>query len=214
MVEVTSAEIEHNDAYKEKKLVPGVYPKAFLDSLRSKRQEAEPSMDNLPLRRILTVGERKSLEEQKKIFGYGAAAGQNFVPGSMGIGAVDVSQFMPIKRHQLNEQQKEVIKILEEGSPEPVAAKDRDRYDKLCEEMKEKFTDPEYFQTRDECRVTDIGKPEFFSALDKADKWQKPQAKLNGYSPEQLCNAWRNLRRRLHPDDPQADNVDRLRRSK
>lgn len=213
MVEVTEQMIEANAAYRENGIVPGHYPTTYLAKFKSHEEESRPSMDNLPMRRVLSVAERQSLTQAKEVYGYAdlATAG-NFVPGSRGVGAVEVP-YINIHRNQLNAQQKEVLKTLKEGTPEPVKPEDRDRLKKLAEELREKFTDPEYFQTINEIRVFSVSKPEYYSASEKAAKWSQPQAKLKGYSPEQLANAYKNIMRRLEPDNPNADSLDRLRRS-
>lgn len=211
MVEVTESMIKANPIYDEKGIVPGLYPEAYIRSFKSQKEQGRPSMENLPSRRVLSVAERQDLEKTVGTYGYAEAARNGgFVPGSQGFGAVDVP-WINVNRNRLNEQQKQVKRVLDEGRPEPVSPEDKDRLEKLAEELKEAF-DP-YLQTRDEVRVVSRSKPEYFSALDKAQAWSKPQAKLKGRSPEQLAEAYRNIKRRLEPENPEAGSLDRLRRS-
>lgn len=214
MIEITEKMISANPIYQEKGIEPGMYPEAYLRKFKSKEEESKPSMDNLPSRRVLSVSERIDLEKTVGVYGYADASRYNdFRPGSSGFGAVDVP-WINVNRVRLNEQQKQVKRVLDEGRPEPVAPEERDRLKALADELKEKFTDPEFFQTREEIRCLSRTKPEYFTALEKAQNWSRPQTKLKGRTPEQLANAYRNIMRRLEPDNPEADSLDRLRRSK
>lgn len=177
-------------------------------------QPSKPSMENLPTKRVLSVRERQSLEQSAAIYGYADQAQRGgFIPGSSGAAPVEVP-WLAVNRPRLNAQQKEVLRVLKEGSPEPVKPEEKDKLYKLAEDLKEKFTDPEYFQTREEIRVMRRDNPAFFSALEKGEKWRKPQSKLGGHSPEELANAWRNIMRRLEPESDICDSLDRLRKAK
>jgi hypothetical protein len=172
------------------------------------------SMENLPTKRVLTVRERESLTATMGIYGYAETAAQGgYIPGASGASPVEVP-WMQANRPRLNAQQKEIRKVLAEGTPQVVSGSEKDRLVKLAEELKEKFTDPEFFQTRAELRVLKRDKPEFFTALEKAHKWSKPQEKFGGRSPEELANAYRNIMRTLEPDDAMADSLDRLRKDR
>lgn len=167
--------------------------------------------NEIPFRRVLTVRERESLEKTANIYGYAQVAGDNYVPGSQGYGAVVPSHFS-VNRVRLNEQQKQVMKVLENGRPEPTTPDEREKIAKRCDELKAKF-EP-YLQTREEIHVVRRDNPAFFSALEKAKKWQTGQKDLDGRTPEAIADEWRNLRRRLEPEDEQFDSLDRLRKAK
>lgn len=173
-----------------------------------------PSLENLPTKRVLSVKERESLRDSMSIYGWPEAAkAGNYIPGSSGAAPVEIP-YLAYNRPRLNAQQKEVKRVLEEGTPQPVSGAEKDRLRKLADELKEKFTDPEWFQSRAEVRVLKRDKPEYFTALDKAARWTKPQEKLNGRSPQELAEAYRNIIRTLEPDDPMADSLDRLRKER
>lgn len=167
-----------------------------------------------PVKRVLSVRERESLKQAAAVYGYAETAGRaGFIPGAMGAAPVDVP-YLNVNRNRLNAQQKEVLRVLKEGSPEPVSGSEKDKLAKRASQLQELFTDPEYFQTREETRVMRRDNPAFFSALDKAAKWSKPNEKLGGRSPEELANEWRYIQRRLEPDSDIADSFDRLRKAK
>lgn len=177
-------------------------------------QPSNPSMENLPTKRVLSVRERQSLQQAADVYGYGEVAARGgYIPGSSGASPVEVP-WLTVNRPRLNAQQKQVMKVLEEGRPEPVKPEERDKLAKLAKELEEKFTNPKYFQTRAETRVIRRDNPAYFSALEKAGEWTKPQRDLGGRSPEELANAWRNIQRRLEPDSDIHDSLDRLRKDK
>ncbi len=164
-----------------------------------------------PTRRVLTVRERESLEKTASIYGYGQAQGDNYVPGSQGYGQVFPSH-LAVNRVRLNEQQKQVMRVLNEGRPEPTTPAERDQIMKKCDELKAQF-EP-YLQTREEVHVLRRDNPAFFSAMEKAKKWQTTQSELKGRTPSDIADEWRNLRRRLEPEDEAFDSLDRLRKAK
>lgn len=169
------------------------------------------SEDTRPVKRVLTVRERESLSSAANVYGYANVAGDQYVPGSQGFGPVMPAHFA-VNRPRLNEQQKQVLKVLRDGQPEPTTPDERDRLNKKAAELKAQF-EP-FLQTREEVHVLRRDNPAFFSALEKAKKWQTPQAGLNGRTPEQVAEDYRNIQRRLEPEDENADSLDRLRRAK
>lgn len=167
-----------------------------------------------PMKRVLSIRERQSLEQAAAVYGYGdSAARGGYIPGASGAAPVEVP-WLAVNRPRLNAQQKEVLRVLKEGTPEHVTGSDKDRLAKRAEELKSLFTDPEFFQTREETRVMRRDNPAFFSALEKADRWIKPQSKLGGRTPEEVANEYRNIMRTLEPDSDIADSLDKLRKPK
>lgn len=162
-------------------------------------------------RRVLSVRERESLEKAASIYGYGQVAGEHYGNGAQGATPVSVP-WLNVNRPRLNEQQRQVMKVLKDFSPEPVAEGDRDKVAKKAEMLKAQF-EP-YLQTREEIHVVKRDNPAFFSALEKAKKWSQPMSDLGGRSPEQVAEEYRYLKRRLEPDDEFADSLDRLRKAR
>lgn len=172
------------------------------------------SLENLPTKRVLSFRERESLEKAMNVYGQAnMASANNYIPGSSGAAPVEVP-WLAFNRPKLNAQQMEVRRVLKEGTPQPVSGLEKDRLAKLADELKEKFTDPEYFQTREEIRTLKRDKPSYFTALEKARKWSTPQEKLGGRTPEELALAYRNIMRTLEPDSDTADSLDRLRKDR
>ena len=164
-----------------------------------------------PLRRVLSVHERKSLQEAAAVYGYADAASESYPEGARGFGAV-AAPFLRVNRPRLNEQQKRVIQVLKDGTPEPVDPKDRDALRKRAGSLREQF-EP-FLQTREMIHVKKRDNPVFFKALDAARDWTKPSDKLGGRSPQDVAEDYRSLMRRLEPDDEFADSLDRLRKEK
>lgn len=164
-----------------------------------------------PARRVLTVHERESLTRAADIYGYGQVTGENFTNGAQGAAPTAVP-WLSVKRPRLNEQQAQVMKVLRDQSPEPTNPTERDNIDRRCAALKEQFG--EFLQTGAELRAYSHRDPVFMSALKKAREWNKPQTKLAGKTPEQVCEEYRNLRRRLDPENPEADSLEDIRRPK
>lgn len=161
-----------------------------------------------PVRRVLTVHEREALVRQADIFGYGAV-GENFGNGAMGATPTSVP-WLAAKRPRLNEQQAQVMRVLREQSAEPTNPKERDDIDRRCEALKAQFGP--WLQTGKELRAYSHRDPVFMSALKKAREWNKPQKELAGRTPEQVCEEYRNLQRRLDPENPEADSLEEIRK--
>lgn len=164
-----------------------------------------------PVRRVLTVHERESLTRAADIYGYGQIAGENFGNGAQEATPTSVP-WLSVKRPRLNEQQANVMRILREQSPEPTNPSERDAIDRRCEALKGQFGD--FLQTGAELRAYSHRDPVFMSALKKAREWNKPQKDLGGRTPEQVCEEYRNLKRRLDPENPEADSLEDIRRAK
>ncbi len=164
-----------------------------------------------PVRRVLTVHERESLTRAADIYGYGQVNGENFGNGASGATPTSVP-WLSVKRPRLNAQQAEVMKVLRDQSPEPTNPAERDAIDRRRTALKEQFG--EFLQTGAELRAYSHRDPVFMSALKKAREWNKPQAKLGGKTPEAVCEEYRNLSRRLDPENPEADSLEDIRRPK
>lgn len=164
-----------------------------------------------PQKRVLTVHERESLTRAADIYGYGQINGENYSNGAQGASPTSVP-WLTVKRPRLNEQQAGVLKVLRDQSPEPTNPSERDNIDRRCVALKDQFG--EYLQTGAELRAYSHRDPVFMSALKKAREWNKPQAKLGGKTPEAVCEEYRNLRRRLDPENPEADSLEDIRKLK
>ncbi len=164
------------------------------------------TVDVQPSRRVLTVHERKALKDQALYFGYGEVRGET---GSQLQAAPTEFPGMIVKRRQLNEQQKQVLKVLEDGSPRETTPDERDKIAKRMKIMEEKL--PEVLQTRREIRAYSRRDPDFMSALEKAEANDKPSEKLGGLSPEQFCQEYQNLARTLDPENKNAGNLEKFR---
>jgi hypothetical protein len=164
-----------------------------------------------PVKRVLSVRERESLQKAASIYGYANQASDNYIPGSQGAAPVNVP-WLNVNRPRLNEQQRQVMKVLEDGTPEPVHGEEKDKLAKRADILKSQFE--EFLQTREECHVVKRDNPAFFSALDKAKKWSTKQEKLGGRTPEEVAQEYRYIMRRLEPEDENADSLDRLRKQR
>ena len=165
----------------------------------------------VPFRKVLTVHERQALERQVDIFGVGQVNGDNFGIGTNGATPTDVP-WLRKNKSRLNEQQRQVMKVLEEGSPVDTNPQERDAIDRRCAALKEQMIP--YLQTGAELRAYSHRDPVFMSALKKAREWNKGQKELGGRTPEEVCEEFRNLRRRLEPENPEADSLEEFRRTK
>ncbi len=162
-----------------------------------------------PVRRVLTVHERESLKGAATVYGYGEVTGENFVNGAQGFAPTQVP-WLAVKRPRLNEQQASVLRVLREQSPEPTNPSERDAIDRRRAALKEQFGP--WLQTGKELRAYSHRDPVFMSALKKAREWNKPQKELDGRTPEQVCEEYRNLSRRLDPENPEADSLEDIRK--
>ncbi len=165
----------------------------------------------VPVRRVLTVHERESLARAADIYGYGQIAGENFGNGAQGATPTSVP-WLAVKRPRLNEQQAQVMRVLKDQSPEPTNPKERDAIDLRCAALKDQFGP--FLQTGAELRAYSHRDPVFMSALKKAREWNKKQVDLGGRTPEEVCEEYRNLKRRLDPENPEADSLEDIRKTK
>lgn len=161
-----------------------------------------------PVRRVLTVYERESLKQAANVYGAGQAAGDNFSNGAMGASPTNVP-WMRTNRVRLNEQQRQVMKVLEDGTPEPTNPEERDKLARRSSALLEQFKP--FIQTRREIRAHSHRDPDFMSALKKASDWTKPQKDLAGRSPQEVEEEYKNLCRRLDPENPDAGNIEEFR---
>lgn len=161
-------------------------------------------------KRVLTVRERESLQYIARIQNEAMGGGDSYGLATGGATPV-TAPGLNVKKARLNEQQKQIMTTLRDHSPEPIPASERDAYAKRAALCREKF-EP-ILQTRKEIHVTSRQDTAWFSATDKAREWSKP-IKGDDKSPEQYAEEYRNIMRRLEPDDDQADSLDRLRKDK
>lgn len=169
------------------------------------------SADIGPIRRVATVHERQSMKMAADVYGYGQVTSDNFMPGAAGAGAVTMPGLQG-KRNRLNEQQKQVMKVLESQSPEPTSPEDRDRLDKHSKILEAQIGP--FLQTNKELRAVSFRDSDFMSALRKAREWSKPQKELGGRTPEQVAEDWCNIKRRLDPENPEADSLHDIRKER
>jgi hypothetical protein len=161
-----------------------------------------------PVRRVLTVYERESLKQAANVYGAGQVASENFSNGAMGASPTNVP-WMRTNRVRLNEQQRNVMKVLEDGTPEPTNPDERDKLARRSTALLEQFKP--FIQTRREIRSHSHRDPDFMSALKKAGDWTKPQKELGGRSPQEVEEEYKNICRRLDPENPDAGNIEEFR---
>lgn len=166
-----------------------------------------------PVRRVLTLSERESLTDAARVFGWAGEASEQYQYPTGATPPPVLIQGMRVNRPRLNEQQQRVVRVLREGLPEPVAPADRDRLEKRCEVLEAMFTP--VLQTHEELRAFRHRNPDaYFKAQEYGARWQRPDSKCEGRTPQDVAEEWRNLKRRLDPDNPEADSLDRLRRKR
>lgn len=163
----------------------------------------------VPIRRVSTVSERESLKQTAEVYGEVLGAADNFLPGSNGFGAVAMPNS---KKVRLNEQQKNVIKVYNDQYPEPTSPEERDMLSKHAEKLKEQFSP--FLQTNAELRAHSRRDPIFITALRKGRDWSKPAKELGGRTPQDVAEDYRNIMRRLDPENPEADSLESLRKSR
>ena len=163
---------------------------------------------NAPLhngRRILSVRERESLEESLRIHtGILQATEQSYGLATDG-GTPVLPSGMQINKSRITERARDINRVLEQGRPEPFTGNDKDRALRRAQEIREALERDNVLETRKELRVLRRDDPAWFTALDKAKK--RPEF-------EPLIAEYRNIMRRLEPDDDTADSLDRLRKDK
>lgn len=167
----------------------------------------------VPQRRVLTVHERQSLEFARGVYGYGDVTGENYANGAIGASPTAVP-WLTVKRPQLNEQQKTVLKILKDQSPEPTNPETRDALLRRKKEIEDLQDKSGLRQTHKELRSYSHRDPDFMSALKKAREQDKPMEVFGGRTFKDLEEERRNICRTLEPENPEADSEEALRRPK
>ncbi len=161
-----------------------------------------------PIKRVLSVRERQDLEKTAAVYGYGQIGEGHYLPGSQGAAPV-APPWLNVNRPRLNEQQRHIVKILKEQSAEPIPEGERDKFAKHREKLSAMLKP--YLQTRGEIHATKHDDPRFMSCLDKAREWTKPQKDLGGRTPDQIAQDYKNISRRLEPEDELFDSLEKLR---
>ncbi len=167
----------------------------------------------VPVRRVLTVAERESLERAANIYGYGQVTGENFSSGASGASPTAVP-WLAVKRPKLNEQQAQVLRVLREQSPADTSPEERDSLAKRKKQIEDIQERSGLRQTSRELRAHSHRDPDFMAALKKARDYEKPMPELGGKSFAELEEERRNICRMLDPLNPESDSEEHLRRPK
>lgn len=157
-------------------------------------------------KRVLTVRERESLEQSRDAYSHIANAGTNYQNGAEGPAPV-LPPGLRVNRKKLNEQQMQIERTLKDCSPEPIPEKERDAYKKRADALKEKFLP--YLETRAELTVMRREKPEWRSAMKKAEARLNPKTGI-----ERDIAEYQSIMRRLDPDNEEAGALHDLRKDR
>lgn len=153
--------------------------------------------------RVLTVRERESLSQAAEAHAQILGATDRFQNGAEGPAPV-LPPGLRVNRRKLNEQQAQIERTLKNCSPEPIPASERDAWARRAKDLEAKFKP--YLETRAELHVTRRDKAEWRSAVDKATKRLD---RKNGI--EDSIIEWQSIKRRMDPDNPEADSLHDLR---
>ncbi len=165
----------------------------------------ESPMPELRRKRILTVGERESIERSLSVHHQALAASPNgHILGTEGAAPV-VPQGMRLNRSRLNLQAQDMARALEDGRPPEVDAKQRDALYKRARYLKNKFEHDQILETREELHVLKRDDKRWFTATEKAKLRPKYEDDITEY---------RNIMRTLDPQNPDADSLNVLRRDR
>lgn len=163
----------------------------------------ESPIPELRTKRILTIGERESIERSLSVHKQAASA-TAAVAGDTGLSPV-VPAGMRFNKQRLNLQAKDMARALEEGRPPEVNEKQKDALYARAKYLKEKLLSDQVLETRKELHVLKRDDPAWFSAMEKARMRPKYEADINEY---------RNIMRTLDPENPDADSLNILRRER
>ena len=155
--------------------------------------------------KILTVRERESLRQNLDACAAVASAREDgFIRGLDGSAPVLPKGFN-VNRARLNDQMKNVVKVLKEQSPRPLTAKEKDAVAAEAHRIEEELKDKQVMETFTDLRVTSMNDARWLPASEKAKMRSKYEAKIQ---------RWKSCQILLSPDDPDADNLNKLRREK
>lgn len=153
--------------------------------------------------RVLTVRERESLMQSAEAHASILGATDRYQSGVDGPAPV-LPPGLRVNRKKLNEQQAQIERVLKTCSPEPIPVDQRDAYARRAKDLEAKFKP--YLETRAELHVLRRDKPEWRSAMDKGAKRLDPRNGIEAYIAE-----WQSIKRRLDPENPEADSLHDLR---
>lgn len=156
-------------------------------------------------KRVLSVRERQSLENELATRSGILGATEGSYGMATGGGTPVLPPGMAINKARISQRAKEIAKVLEDGRPEPLSPDERDRVARRVKELEAKFDKENVLETVAELRVMRRDSHDWQTAMDKAKR--RPQY-------EREIAEWQNLKRRLEPEDDEADNLNRLRKSK
>lgn len=154
---------------------------------------------------------RQALGAHTQILG---ATEDGYISGEQGSGPVMIPGLRGGTRRKLSEQAKQIKHTLDTCSPQPIPEKDRDKFVKEAKRLEEIFKP--YLETRAELHVLKRDSPFWNSAMEKARyrSATNPDGSLKHPEIEGAISKWKYIQRRLNPEDPDADNLHKLRAEK
>ena len=159
------------------------------------------SPKNKQLKTSLTVNERESLEgyiENKEEL---LKASENYSEGAV---TVVVPGETGLDKNKIQADINRLKRTLDEGMPERVSNRERDKAVARRDEMA-KFLTENVLETREEIDVTNRNHPAWITAVKKAESRPKHERYIAEY--KELC-------RRIDPEDPRAGHLDDIRRDR
>lgn len=171
---------------------------------QTQAQPAIAAVPEIPQGYILSQHEIDSLRDalgaHTQILG---ATEDGYISGEQGAGPV-LAPGLRVNRRKLSDQAKQIKGVLDRCSPQPIPEKERDKYFKEAKRLEEIFKP--YLETRAELHALKRDSPHWGSAIEKARIRTQERPEI-----EQAIVKWKYIMRRMNPEDPNADNLHKLR---
>lgn len=106
---------------------------------------------------------------------------------------------------RMSDRIKGINKVLKEGTPPQINSAERDNLQKRREELESEFEHDQVLETREELTAIKRSNPAYMTAMAKARMRPKYEGKIT---------EWKNIMRTLDPENPEADNLDQLRKAR
>lgn len=163
------------------------------------------SSTTLGNQRVLSVRERESLNNEIRMRSGILEASDSSYGMATGGGTPVIPPGMAINKARISQRAKEIAKVLQDGTPEPLSPAEKDKASSRKKELEAKFDKEDVLETIEELRVLKRDNVAWQKAMDKAKRRPQHEADIA---------EWKNLARRLEPEDEDADNLNRLRKPK
>jgi len=151
-------------------------------------------------KRLLTPGEREGLKTELAQKEAMLKADEQFGEGEY---RPAVPREVMLNRDKIRADADRLRRVLDDGSPEPLTDVERRKVEKEMEDLEHQFMP--FLETWQDLRAFNRDTPEYQAALKKAKEQQKV---------EHLIVRWKELAKRLEPDNPDFCKLARLRKAR